>query len=72
MRLVLTNEIWDRLFEQLPIDGATAEVRRLFVDSTTVRSHPHVAGAVTLTARQVGAAPHLEILTQPLMRLSFP
>lgn len=37
--------VWDRLFEQLPTEGATAEVRRLFVDSTTVRAHPHAAGA---------------------------
>jgi putative transposase len=37
--------IWDRLFDNLPIDNETAEVRRLFVDSTTVRAHPHAAGA---------------------------
>jgi transposase len=37
--------VWDRLFEQLPTEGATAEVRRLFVDSTTVRAHSHAAGA---------------------------
>jgi transposase len=37
--------VWDRLFDNLPTDGEAAEVRRLFVDSTTVRAHPHAAGA---------------------------
>lgn len=44
--------VWDRLFEQLPTEGATAEVRRLFVDSTTVRAHPHAAGAKKRTTRR--------------------
>ena len=44
--------VWDRLFEQLPTEGATAEVRRLFVDSTTVRAHPHAAGAKKRPARR--------------------
>lgn len=37
--------IWDRLFDDLPTGDEAAEVRRLFVDSTTVRAHPHAAGA---------------------------
>ena len=37
--------IFDRLFAALPTDDETADVRRLFVDSTTVRAHPHAAGA---------------------------
>ena len=37
--------VWDRLFDNLPTDDETAEVRRLFVDSTTIRAHPHAAGA---------------------------
>jgi transposase len=36
---------WDRLFAGLPTDSPVQEVRRLFVDSTTVRAHPHAAGA---------------------------
>ena len=44
--------VWDRLFAQLPTDGATAEVRRLFVDSTTIRAHPHAAGAKKRPARR--------------------
>jgi transposase len=37
--------VWDRLFASLPADSPAQEVRRLFVDSTTVRAHPHAAGA---------------------------
>ena len=37
--------VWDRLFDNLPTDNETAKVRRLFVDSTTIRAHPHAAGA---------------------------
>jgi transposase len=36
---------WDRLFAGLPTDSPAQAVRRLFVDSTTVRAHPHAAGA---------------------------
>ena len=43
--------VWDRLFDTLPTDDATAEVRRLFVDSTTIRVHPHAAGAKKKTPR---------------------
>jgi putative transposase len=43
--------VWDRLFDGLPAGDEAAEVRRLFVDSTTVRAHPHAAGAKKKTAR---------------------
>jgi transposase len=36
---------WDRLFAGLPTDSPVQDVKRLFVDSTTVRAHPHAAGA---------------------------
>jgi transposase len=36
---------WDRLFAGLPTDSPAQDVKRLFVDSTTVRAHPHAAGA---------------------------
>ena len=36
---------WDRLFAGLPTDSPVQEAKRLFVDSTTVRAHPHAAGA---------------------------
>ena len=36
---------WDRLFAGLPTDSPVQEAQRLFVDSTTVRAHPHAAGA---------------------------
>ena len=37
--------VWDRLFGSLPVDSPAQEARRLFVDSTAVRAHPHAAGA---------------------------
>jgi putative transposase len=43
--------VWERLFDTLPTGDGTAEVRRLFVDSTTVRAHPHAAGAKKKTRR---------------------
>jgi transposase len=43
--------VWDRLFNNLPTDDQTAEIRRLFVDSTTVRAHPHAAGAKKRSTR---------------------
>ena len=36
--------VWDRLFAALPADNPLAEVRRVYVDSTTVRAHQHAAG----------------------------
>ena len=55
--------VWDRLFEQLPTAGETAEVRRLFVDSTTVRAHPHAAGAKKRpTSRQKRSDAHGVVL----------
>jgi transposase len=39
------NGLFDRLFDALPADSALGGVRRLFVDSTTSRAHPHAAGA---------------------------
>ena len=33
------------LFEALTADPAFGEVRRVLIDSTTVRAHPHAAGA---------------------------
>jgi len=36
---------FDRLFGSLPTDSPVAEVKRLFIDSTTVRAHLHAAGA---------------------------
>jgi transposase len=35
----------DRLFTGLPADSPVTEAKWLFVESTTVRAHPHVAGA---------------------------
>ncbi len=32
-------------WRDLPADSSLAEVRRVYVDSTTVRAHPHAAGA---------------------------
>jgi transposase len=38
--------VFERLFADLPPRAAgLSEVRRVFVDSTTVRAHPHAAGA---------------------------
>jgi putative transposase len=37
--------VFERLFADLPREHPLGEVRRLFVDSTTVRAHPHAAGA---------------------------
>ena len=37
--------VFERLFASLPADSPAQEARRLFVDSTTVRAHPHAAGA---------------------------
>jgi len=37
--------VWDRLFASLPADSPVADLRRVFVDSTTVRAHQHAAGA---------------------------
>ena len=34
-----------RLFELLTADPAFGEVRRLLIDSTIIRAHPHAAGA---------------------------
>jgi transposase len=36
---------FSRLFADLPRDPLLDEVRRLFVDSTIIRAHPHAAGA---------------------------
>ena len=36
--------VWDRLFAALPADSPLAGVRRVFIDSTTVRAHQHAAG----------------------------
>lgn len=36
---------WGRLFAALPADSPVQGAKRLFVDSTTVRAHPHAAGA---------------------------
>ncbi len=37
--------VWDRLFASLPADHPVGDAKRLFVDSTVVRAHPHAAGA---------------------------
>ena len=37
--------VWNRLFESLPAGHPAGDIRRVFVDSTTVRAHPHAAGA---------------------------
>jgi transposase len=39
------NGVFDRLFAALPADSPLTDVRRLLVDSTTARAHPHAAGA---------------------------
>jgi transposase len=44
--------VWDRLFESLPAGSPVAGLRRVFVDSTTVRAHPHAAGAKKRPARR--------------------
>ena len=41
--------VWKRLWQHLQGE-AFAEARALFVDSTTVRAHPHAAGAPKKTA----------------------
>lgn len=44
--------VWDRLFESLPAGNPVAEIRRLFVDSTTARAHQHAAGAKKRAGRR--------------------
>ena len=41
--------VWPRLWKRLQAEGF-AEARSLFIDSTTVRAHPHAAGAPKKTA----------------------
>src|SRR5262245_52637099 len=42
----LAAGVFGRLFADLPPSAAgLGEVRRVFIDSTTVRAHPHAAGA---------------------------
>lgn len=43
--------VWDRLFQALPAGSPVAQARRLFVDSTTIRAHPHAAGAKKKAAK---------------------
>ena len=43
---------WDRLFAGLPAESPVTDVKRLFVDSTTVRAHPHAAGAKKKSTRR--------------------
>jgi transposase len=44
--------VFDRLFAGLPADSPVGDVRRLYVDSTTVRAHPHAAGAKKKIAKR--------------------
>jgi putative transposase len=37
--------VFERLFADLPREHPLDEVRRLFVDTTVIRAHPHAAGA---------------------------
>ena len=53
---------FQRLFDSLPADPAVGKARKLFVDSTIVRAHPHAAGAAkkrlcSLSSGKVGYAP---------------
>ena len=41
--------VWQRLWQNLQV-GPLADARALFLDSTTVRAHPHAAGAPKKTA----------------------
>jgi transposase len=43
--------VWGRLFAALPAGSPAAEAKRLFADSTTVRAHPHAAGAQKKSGR---------------------
>ena len=43
--------VFGRLFAGLPREHPLGEVSRLFVDSTTVRAHPHAAGAQKKAAK---------------------
>ncbi len=36
---------FQRLFASLPADPALGEAKKLFVDSTIIRAHPHASGA---------------------------
>ena len=44
------NGTFDRLFAGLDADSPLGGIRRLFIDSTTSRAHPHAAGAPKKTA----------------------
>ena len=48
--------VFDRLFAGLPADGPLGGVRRLYVDSTTVRAHQHAAGAKKKATRPTSAS----------------
>jgi transposase len=37
--------VWQGLFARLPAEAGLLPLKRLFFDSTTVRAHPHAAGA---------------------------
>jgi transposase len=51
----LAAGVFERLFADLPPAAAGLnEVRRVFIDSTTVRAHPHAAGAPKKTAGRRG------------------
>jgi putative transposase len=41
----LASGVWERLFKSLAGDETLEPIRRVFVDSTIVRAHPHAAGA---------------------------
>jgi transposase len=41
----LNAGVWQRLFESLVGEDTLEPIRRVFVDSTIIRAHPHAAGA---------------------------
>jgi putative transposase len=43
----LAAGVWQRLFAALAGDATLEPIRRVFVDSTIIRAHPHAAGAPT-------------------------
>jgi len=48
------SERWDGLLQHVSADP---QLRAVFIDSTTVRAHPHAAGALKKTARKASVAP---------------
>jgi transposase len=48
--------VFERLFADLPPPTGLDGIRRVFIDSTTVRAHPHAAGAPAAKGGRRGSA----------------